>query len=730
MATGFRSKVYPHGKYFFTSFNRKEVYRLIENFGLSGKGALEKEIPKTFMSLPDEQTAELIAGLFDGDGSLTRDGELIFASTSWKLALQVRNLLLRFGIQTSLRQQNKNRKNPLHSIRTSDAEDVQKFIENIPCAKKSIVKNALQRRCINSKTMKRKTIPRVFGLLDDVRKKLFLLQDEVIPNRVFANYYRSDPSFKKTEFILNVFKNRIDELQLLSSSSLNADWTQIRQAAKKLNLSYEKITRISEKNFSWNYGSKSKAGLVYYQKFFSEICLKAVREALQPLKTLEEILRGDVAFDEVVRIEKRNYEGSVYDLTTLTGNFFANGMLTHNCGAIHRANKGVLFIDEVSALSPKAQQELLTAMQEKKYSITGQSEMSSGAMVRTQSVPCDFVLVAAGNYKDIAKMHPALRNRIRGYGYEIYMDESIADNPQNRAKLVQFIAQEVRKDGKIPHFDRSAVDEIINEARKRSGRKNKLTLKLRELGGLVRAAGDLAREENAKLVSREHVLRAKVLARTLEQQAAEQMIDLRRDYKIFLSKGKQVGKVNGLAVMGDSGVILPIVAEVAPAASRQEGKIIATGKLGSIAKEAVENVSAIIKRHTGKDTTSYDIHIQFLQTFEGVEGDSASVSVAAAVISALEEAPIRQEVALTGSLSVRGEVLPVGGVTQKAEAAIEAGMSEIIVPAANVDDLVLDEKQRAKIRIVPASNILDVLRACLAESPKKQRLLAAIEAEF
>jgi Lon-like ATP-dependent protease len=405
-------------------------------------------------------------------------------------------------------------------------------------------------------------------------------------------------------------------------------------------------------------------------------------------------------------------------------------MLTHNCGAIHRANKGVLFIDEVSALSPKAQQELLTAMQEKKYSITGQSEMSSGAMVRTQSVPCDFVLVAAGNYKDIAKMHPALRNRIRGYGYEIYMDESIADNPQNRAKLVQFIAQEVRKDGKIPHFDRSAVDEIINEARKRSGRKNKLTLKLRELGGLVRAAGDLAREENAKLVSREHVLRAKVLARTLEQQAAEQMIDLRRDYKIFLSKGKQVGKVNGLAVMGDSGVILPIVAEVAPAASRQEGKIIATGKLGSIAKEAVENVSAIIKRHTGKDTTSYDIHIQFLQTFEGVEGDSASVSVAAAVISALEEAPIRQEVALTGSLSVRGEVLPVGGVTQKAEAAIEAGMSEIIVPAANVDDLVLDEKQRAKIRIVPASNILDVLRACLAESPKKQRLLAAIEAEF
>ena len=445
----------------------------------------------------------------------------------------------------------------------------------------------------------------------------------------------------------------------------------------------------------------------------------------------------------VASAAKKKFSGFVYNATTQSGNYFANGVLVHNsgglgtpayarveAGAVHKANKGVLFIDEVSSLSPKAQQELLTAMQEKKYSITGQSEMSSGAMVRTQPVPCDFVLVAAGNYKDNAKKHPALRNRIRGYGYEIYMDESISDTPQNRAKLVQFIAQEVRKDGKIPHFRKDAVEEMIKEARKRSGRKGKLTLKLRELGGLVRAAGDIAREEGAALVTREHVLKAKTLARTLEQQAAEQMIDLRRDYKIFLSTGKQVGKVNGLAVMGDSGVILPIVAEVAPAASRQEGKIIATGKLGSIAKEAVENVSAIIKRHTGKDTSNYDIHVQFLQTYEGVEGDSASVSVAAAVISALEEAPIRQDVALTGSLSVRGEVLPVGGITQKAEAAIEAGMKEIIVPRANVEDLVLDEVQKKKIKIIPASNIHDVLRECLAESSKKKALLAAIKKEF
>ncbi len=78
-------------------------------------------------------------------------------------------------------------------------------------------------------------------------------------------------------------------------------------------------------------------------------------------------------------------------------------------GMIHRANGGVLFIDEVSTLSPRSQQEILTVLQEKKYPITGQSERSSGSMVRSEPVPVDFVLVAAGNVETVMHMHPALR---------------------------------------------------------------------------------------------------------------------------------------------------------------------------------------------------------------------------------------------------------------------------------------------------------------------------------
>jgi Lon-like ATP-dependent protease len=386
-------------------------------------------------------------------------------------------------------------------------------------------------------------------------------------------------------------------------------------------------------------------------------------------------------------------------------------------GAIHRANGGVLFVDEVAILDPHSQQELLSAMQEKKYPITGQSEKSAGAMVRTQPVPCDFVLVAAGNTETVQRMHPALRSRIRGYGYEVYMNDTIPDTPENRILFARFVAQEVVKDGKIPHFTKEAVEEIINEGRRRADRKGHLTLVLRDLGGLVRAAGDLAREEGAKLVDAQHVRRARALARTLEQQIADKYIERKKEYAVIRTEGKEIGRVNGLAVIGGSnafsGIVLPIEAEVVPAGSEKK-KISATGKLGQIAKEAIVNVSAIIKKSFNQDIKKYDVYVQFLQTFEGVEGDSASIAVATAIISALKNKAVRQDTAMTGSLSVRGEVLPIGGVTQKVEAAIEAGLKQVIVPEANVKDIVLSNGTNKKIKIIPVKNIKEVLKHALA----------------
>jgi Lon-like ATP-dependent protease len=384
-------------------------------------------------------------------------------------------------------------------------------------------------------------------------------------------------------------------------------------------------------------------------------------------------------------------------------------------GMIHKANQGVLFVDEIATLHPATQQELLTALQEGKYSITGQSERSSGAMVRTEPAPCNFILVAAGNFETLGHMHPALRSRIRGYGYEVFMKETMPDTPENRLRIARFVAQEVVKDRRIPHFTLAAVDCIIEEARKMANRKASLTLRLRELGGIIRAAGDIALEQKAKLVDREHVLQAKKIARTLEQQIADKFIEQKKEYDIIVTEGSQVGRVNGLAVIGSggsySGIILPIESEVAPGGKEKE--IVATGKLGEIAKEAIKNVSAIIKRRFGANIKNYDIYVQFLQTYEGVEGDSASIAVATSIISALTKAPVRQDTAMTGSLSVRGEVLPVGGVSAKVEAAIDAGLRRIIVPKSNIQDIVVDRKRLGMIKLIPVENISEVLGQAL-----------------
>ena len=447
----------------------------------------------------------------------------------------------------------------------------------------------------------------------------------------------------------------------------------------------------------------------------------------------------------ITKVEKINYKGKVYNLTTSSGNLIVNGILAKNSGGlgtpahervvagmIHKSHMGVLFIDEIATLQPATQQELLSSLQERKFAITGQSERSAGAMVRTEPVPCDYVLIAAGNLETIKHMHPALRSRISGYGYEIYMKETIEDTEENRDKIAIFTTQEIIKDKRIPHFSREGVEAIIEEARRRANRKGHLTLRLRELGGLIRAAGDLALEDKSKLVMKKHVIGAKKIARTLEQQIADKFIEQKKEYEVIVISGKRVGRVNGLAVIGIvppySGIILLIEAEVTPGG--KESQIIATGKLGDIAKEAVKNVTAIIKKYFGEDIKEKcDIYVQFLQTYEGVEGDSASIAVATSVISAFKKVPVRQDFAMTGSLSVRGEVLPIGGVTAKVEAAIEAGIKNVIVPKTNLKDIIIDKSKINKINIIPVETIVDVLKVALDWKGKEKILKKIVDGD-
>ena len=124
------------------------------------------------------------------------------------------------------------------------------------------------------------------------------------------------------------------------------------------------------------------------------------------------------------------------------------------------------------------------------------------------------------NTENIGGILPALRSRIRGYGYEIMLASWIEKNQELENDYIRFIAQTVEEDGKIPHFDVKAVREVLRVAEKMAiqydGKRDALTLRLRELGGLIRIAGDLAVQDDEPLVQPNHVTRAEVLGRGID----------------------------------------------------------------------------------------------------------------------------------------------------------------------------------------------------------------------
>jgi Lon-like ATP-dependent protease len=141
-----------------------------------------------------------------------------------------------------------------------------------------------------------------------------------------------------------------------------------------------------------------------------------------------------------------------------------------------------------------------------------------------------------------------------------------------------------------------------------------------------------------------------------------------------------------------------------------------------LANESVTNISAVIKKLTGKDIKDYDLHVQFPGT-HNVDGDSASITMATAIISAFEGVPIEQNLAMTGSLSVRGEILPVGGVTAKIEAAAKSGIEKVVIPRANLQDVLMDEKWEKKIEVFAVDSLDEVLEYALVGEEDKVSLV-------
>jgi lon-related putative ATP-dependent protease len=163
-------------------------------------------------------------------------------------------------------------------------------------------------------------------------------------------------------------------------------------------------------------------------------------------------------------------------------------------------------------------------MQEKKYPISGRNQSSTGSSVRVDGVPSDFILVAAVNFNDVPNILAPLRSRILGNGYELLMNSHMADTAENRLKLVQFFAQEISRDGRIPHADSGAIEELINYAVRKAkdiDGASGLTLRLRLMSGTIKMAGDIAMSEERGMISSQDVKFAIQNSRPIEEQATD-----------------------------------------------------------------------------------------------------------------------------------------------------------------------------------------------------------------
>jgi ATP-dependent Lon protease len=217
--------------------------------------------------------------------------------------------------------------------------------------------------------------------------------------------------------------------------------------------------------------------------------------------------------------------------------------------------------------------------------------------------------------------------------------------------------------------------------------------------------------------------RIKLGVRVSGKEIVPKLPDANRVQKITLPTKPAVGEVIGLAVVADHGCLLHFEMQ----ATKGSGRIVPLGSIQRVMRESIEAAAQFIKAKSDELGISADwrenIDIAVLATFMGVpkEGPSAGITIVTGIISALQGRPIRNDIAMTGEITILGKVLPVGGIQQKIRAAFDAGVKEVILPADNMKDTQnLPPYVLSAMTLTPANAIQDVLRVALVPTPSAQ----------
>lgn len=373
-------------------------------------------------------------------------------------------------------------------------------------------------------------------------------------------------------------------------------------------------------------------------------------------------------------------------------------------GLVTEAHGGILFIDEIGEIEPLLLNKLLKTLEDKRvyfessyYDPTDPNVPKYVKKLFEEGAPADFVLIGATT-RDPWDLSPALRSRCA----EVFFD------PLSREHIQEIVRRAAEKLGvQLGPELVELISDYTVEGRKAIGLLADaygLALYRRGDPAKVRPFGRGARPRPGPpspglVIEREDLLDVVKANR------------LTRNASLKASPTPEVGRVLGLAASGYLGSVLEIEAVALPARKPGEGTVRFNETAGSMTRDSVYNAAALVRQLTGEELSGYDIHVNVVGGGD-VDGPSAGAAILLAIISAIRNVPVRQDVAVTGEVSIRGRVKPVGGLYQKLYGARQAGVSRVVVPAENHAEL---PAEFPGVTVVPAATIREVLAEMLVE---------------
>ncbi|MBP2634762.1 MAG: lon [Firmicutes bacterium] len=348
------------------------------------------------------------------------------------------------------------------------------------------------------------------------------------------------------------------------------------------------------------------------------------------------------------------YQGARRDLAE-------SGVPEPKPGLATDAHGGILFIDEIGEMDPMLQNKLLKVLEDKRVFFDSAYYDPADASVPKyikklfeEGAPADFILIGATT-REASDITPAVRSRCAEIYFEPLTPKHIEEIVRNAA-----VKLEVAIEPEVPQL----ISDYTIEGRKAVNiLSDAYSMALMRVGEKLQDVS----------ITKEDIYRVAQVSRLSPYVNRKATPTL------------EVGKVFGLGVSGYLGSVLEIEA-VAFTAEKGKGTIRFNDTAGSMAKDSVFNAAAVVRKITGQDLGSFDLHVNIIGGGR-IDGPSAGTAIVSAVISAITGKPIRQDVAITGEISIQGKVKAVGGVFEKAYGAKQAGIVTMIIPQENKTDI-------------------------------------------